>query len=481
MIFNSLTFFVFFLFFFSLYWFVFNKNLKSQNILLLVGSYVFYGWADLRFLLLLIIISALNFFLGISIERASSSKRKNIFIYLGLIQGIGALAFFKYFNFFVDPVTNALQFIGIHVNFHFINIVVPLGISFFTFKIISYLMDIDKGKIPACKNWIDFFVYVSFFPALLSGPIDRAATFMPQLKRKRSFTYDDATNGLTQILWGLFKKVVIADNCSPIVDQIFDSYQILPASSLVIGAFLLTIQWYADFSGYSDMAIGTSKLLGFNITRNFDYPFFSQSIAEFWRKWHISLTSWLTDYVFTPTSIALRNYGKWGLIGAILITFILMGIWHGANGTFVLFGFIHGCFFISIIWSGKFNRKKSTEKQGLQSFLIKWINIAITFSIVMLSIVILRADSVSTAFDFYARLISPSILLMPGLSKQLLITLALIIFTIGTEYWQRDEAEFAAGITLKKKFPVVFYTAMLLLILFFMNSSAKIPFIYFKF
>ena len=349
MIFNSVLFFVFFGIFFLIYHFVFNNNLKAQNFFLLIGSYVFYGWMDGKLLYFIIGASVLNFILGFYIEKQQQYLKRKVLLYIGLLQGIGGLFFFKYYNFFIESFNHLFQSFGVNISMKTLNFIVPLGISFFTFRTISYLLDIYKGKIQATKDWIVFLNYISFFPTVLSGPIDKSNTFIPQLEKQRKFNYDLITDGFRQIIWGLFKKTVIADNCALITNQIFADYEILPASSLLLGAFLYTIQIYADFSGYSDMAIGVSKLLGFNVSKNFDYPFFSQNIAEFWRKWHISLTTWLTEYVFTPLSIIFRDFNKLGLVFSILINFTIIGIWHGANWTYILFGFLHGSYFIPLI------------------------------------------------------------------------------------------------------------------------------------
>ena len=258
MIFNSLVFLIYFILFFFLYWFVFNKGVKYQNLFLLFGSYFFYAWADWRFLSFLIGVSTINFLLGIYIEKETRYKR--LFLYIGLIQGIGGLAFFKYFNFFITSFNDLFQSLNVNLHLQILNIAIPLGISFFTFRTIGYILDVEKGKIKATKDWLVFFNYVSFFPSLLSGPIDKAKLFVPQLERKREFDYNQATDGVRQIVWGLFKKVVIADNCAIITTQTFDNYQILPGSNLLFAAFLFTIQIYADFSGYSDMAIGLSLI-----------------------------------------------------------------------------------------------------------------------------------------------------------------------------------------------------------------------------
>jgi alginate O-acetyltransferase complex protein AlgI len=360
MIFNSAPFFIFFTAFFLLYWLVFNRNLKLQNLLILTGSYVFYAWWDWRFLFLLAGYSLLNFLLGLYMGRVKSQRAKNWLMYTGVIAGLGSLLYFKYSNFFITSLLGIFPRLDIHT----IQLILPLGISFYTFRTLSYLFDIHKGKMQPTTNWVAFFAFVAFFPCLLSGPVDKAKTLLPQLQAKRNFNYTNAADALRQILWGLFKKIVIADNLSLVTNNVYDNYLHLPGSTLLIGIVYFAIQLYADFSGYSDMAIGIARLLGFNITRNFDYPFFAQNIAEFWRKWHISLTSWLTEYVFTPLSITFRDYDKWGLVMAIMINFTLIGIWHGANWTFVLFGILHGFYYIPLIIKGTLNKKKKIALTG---------------------------------------------------------------------------------------------------------------------
>lgn len=481
MVFNSFTFLVFFVLFFILYWGIFNRNFKQQNLLLLLGSYLFYAWSDWRFLFFLIGISLLNFFLGIYIEK--NTKYKQFLLYIGLIQGIGGLAFFKYYNFFITSFKDFFHSLNININLHTLTIIVPLGISFFTFRTLSYLIDINKGKITATKDWIVFFNYVSFFPTILSGPIDKSKSFVPQLEKKREFTYSEARNGMLQILWGVFKKVVIADNCANSVSTIFDNYQTLSGSTLLLGAFLYTFQIYADFSGYSDMAIGFSRILGFKITKNFDFPFFSQNIAEFWRKWHISLTSWLTEYVFTPLSIAFRDYGKLGLIIAIIINFTICGIWHGANWTYVLFGFLHGCYFIPLIINGTMNKKKKIDKDKLVPSFKEFINIFGTFVVVMLTFVLFRANTVQEAFTIISKILSPSILYLPkfyGMLKAL-ITLIFVLIFILTEWNGRNEeyATASLGINWKRPLRYALYYAIIIAIFWFHGEEEQ--FIYFQF
>ena len=486
MIFNSLFFLFFFGVFFVLYWFIFQNNLKAQNILLLIASYVFYAWSDWYFLYYLIGISVLNFFLGIYIEKTSNSKYKQWLLYIGLIQGVGGLAFFKYYNFFIDSFKAAFHSIGINFDLQTLNIIIPLGISFFTFRTISYLLDIHKGKIQASRDWVVFFNYVSFFPSLVSGPIDKAKKLIPQLENKRIFKSVAAADGMRQILWGLFKKVVIADNCAKFTNQIFEGYQSASSFTLILGAFFYAIQLYADFSGYSDMAIGIARLMGFEITRNFEFPFFSQNIAEFWRKWHMSLTNWLTEYVFTPLSISFRNLGKLGLIFAIVINFTICGIWHGANWTYVLFGFLHGCYFIPLIISGTMNKKKKMNSNKFFPSFKEFINIAMTFLLVMFTFIIFRAQNIETAYRYIFRLFSkifqsPGEIFLYTFWKQYIILFILIIFFLLLE-WIGKTNQYAIAKFIDKWHKSVrwsFYYVLIISVFYFAQKGHQ--FIYFQF
>lgn len=482
--FTSISFLCFFITFFVLYWFIFNKSIKLQNTLLLLGSYIFYAWSDWRFLIFLICVSTLNFYLGIYIEKTKNQTHKQMLLYIGLIQGIGGLAFFKYYNFFIDSFNEIFQSINISPNLQTLNIIIPLGISFFTFRTISYLLDIDKGKIKPTKDIVIFLTYVSFFPSILSGPIDRPKDFILQLEKKRIFDYQYAVDGMRQILWGIFKKIVIADNCASITNTIFDNYQSLPASTLLLGAFLYTMQMYSDFSGYSDMAIGVSRLIGFNIAKNFDFPFFAQNIAEYWRKWHMSLTSWLTDYVFTPLCISFRAYGKYGLILAILINFTICGIWHGANWTFVLFGFLHGCYFIPLILFGKMNQKSKIAKGKLLPTFKEFSNVLITFTVVMLTFIVFRSESIEQAYHYYLNLFSLSIFNKPSLPSGMINTLTtfIFIFVMLIIEWVGKERDYAiANLELNWPLPVrwVTYYSIFFAIVYFAGSEQK--FIYVQF
>ena len=478
MVFNSFNFLYFFIPFFILYWLVTNNNLKVQNILILLAGYIFYAFTDWRFLSYLVGASALNFYLGIYIEKTKNLNHKKILVNIAVLQGVGGLVFFKYFNFFITSFNDSFHLIGINLNLQTLTIIIPLGISFFTFKILGYILDINKGKIKPTKDCITFFAYVSFFPTILAGPIDSARSFIPQLEKKRVFEYHKATVGMRQILWGLFKKVVIADNCASYTKDIFNNYHTASSGTLILGAFLFTVQLYTDFSGYSDMAIGIAKLLGFNITKNFDFPFFAQNIAEFWRKWHMSLTSWLTEYLFTPLSITFRDYDKAGLIIAIILNFTICGIWHGANWTYVLYGFLHGCYFIPLILNGTMNKKRKIEKNKTLPSLKELTNMLSTFLLVMLTLIVFRADNIMQALDYYKRLfIFPSHSFSIKFPTVLLI-LTLLMFIV--EWLQKDK-NFGLQIDHIKNNSIrwaIYYTTIILILLFQANN---VTFIYAKF
>lgn len=478
MVFNSIAFLLFFVTFFLIYWFALGKSVKLQNLFILIGSYFFYAWADWRFLFFLIGVSALNYFLGIYIEKSEESKARKWLVYIGLIQGIGGLVYFKYFNFFIDSFNDVFSAFGMNFSMQTLNILVPLGISFFTFRTLSYILDIDKGKIKATKDWIVFFNYVAFFPSLLSGPIDKARTFIPQLEKPRSFDFDSGSDGVKQILWGFFKKLVIANNCATIVNPIFANYENVPSSSLWIAIILYSVQVYADFSGYSDMAIGVSRLLGFEVSKNFDFPFFAQSIPEYWRKWHISLTSWLTEYVFTPLSIQFRDYDKLGLILAIVINFVICGIWHGANWTYVLFGLFHGLYFIPSILNGTMNKKKKVNKDSIFPSLKELFNIIITLIPVMFTFVLFKSNTVSQAFGYYGHMFTKSVFSAPSPIQLYIVFLVVFFFVIEWLGKYNDYAIkriFSGSIVLRGLFYFFLITTI------FIFSAKEQQFIYFQF
>lgn len=478
----STTFYMFFAIVFVLYWTVFKTNKNSQNIILLASSYFFYGFTDLRFLVLFIANSILIFWLGKKIQETNSDGKKKFLLYIGILQGVGFLLFFKYYNFFIGSFNKV--FSSFNFSLDFIQIIIPLGISFFTFKSLSYLLDIQKGKTEACRNWIVFFNYLSFFPTILAGPIDKSNKFIPQLEKSRQFNYVLAADGMRQILWGLFKKVVISDNIISIINPIFEGYADLQASTLLFGAFLYTIQIYCDFSGYSDIAIGFSKLLGFNVTKNFNYPYFAQNVADFWRKWHISLTSWLTEYVFTPLCIQFREYGNWGLSLAIVINFTICGFWHGSKWTYVLFGFLHGLYFIPLIISGTMNKKKKIDKNKMLPSPKEVFNMTKTFILISFTFIIFKADKLSDALGYIKGIFSKSILSIPnftGIDQATLIMLLIIVPLVFIIEWLQRNREYGLKIDYIKSNYVRWgiYQIMILVILFF--QAKDVEFIYQKF
>lgn len=480
MVFNSLNFVTFFSVVFLLYWFA-AKNIKLQNIVLLVSSYVFYAFWDWRFVSLLLFTSLFNFVLGYQMGKTNNPKGRKRLLHIGMIVSIGLLVYFKYTNFFITSFIEVLNKLHVNPDIQVVNIILPLGISFFTFRNLAYLIDINKGKIEPTTDWVAFFTFVAFFPSLISGPIDKAGMLIPQLEKKRVFNKDQTIDGLRQILWGWFKKAVIADNCAAITNYIFNHYHILPASSIAAALFFYAIQIYADFSGYSDMAIGIAHLLGINITRNFDFPFFAQNISEFWRKWHISLTTWVTEYVFTPLSIAFRDYGKVGIILAILINFLLIGIWHGPNWTFVLFGLLHGCYYIPLIVRGRNISKKKKETTNTSFADIR--NMVGTFLLVMFAFVLFRSDSVAQAVDIYSALFSKSLFSRPVFEKSnfALYTLLMICFFMILEWIGRYGQHALATIGAKWPTPLRWSFYYVTVVIVFLFAASNQQFIYFQF
>ena len=400
MSFNSIQFLIFFVVVFTLYWFPLKGKTKAQNILILLSSWFFYGWASLKMLPLLIGATAVFYGLGIWMKKSTSDRGKAWICTAGVILGVGLLVIFKYLDFFIEAFSSFFQSFGLQTNMHSFGIIMPLGLSFVTFKLISYVVEINRGKVEPESDFIAFATYIAFFPCLLSGPIDRPQ-FLGQIHKDRPFDYDTATEGIRQFLWGLAKKVLIADRCTYIIDPVWENIPEASGSSLVMAAMLFSFQMYTDFSGYSDMAIGTGKLLGLKVTRNFNYPFFATNVAEYWRRWHMSLTSWLTDYVFMPLNVRFRDWGKWGMILAIIINMVLVGFWHGANWTFGVFGLYHGLLFVPLILSGAFMKRHKLKewKLGLPrpGDLVKMI---FTFLLVTVGLIIFKAASVSQAWEY---------------------------------------------------------------------------------
>ncbi len=481
MVFNSFNFVVFIIPVFLLYWLVFKKSAVYQNILLLGASLFFYAFADWRFLILLVTCILINFLLGLRINSESNERKQQVYLYLGVIFNVGLLLYYKYFNFFLEGFYDMLNAFGVTSSHTALSILLPLGISFFTFQNLGYLLDVYNEEIEPNSNVLEFSLFVAFFPKILSGPIERASQFIPQIKTKRDFSYDTTVDGLRQILWGLFAKVVIAENCAALANPIFNSYQEQSSSALVFGAFFYAIQLYADFSGYSNMAIGVSKLFGIQLMRNFATPFFSTNIADFWRKWHISLTTWMMDYVFTPLSFTLRRQQKLGLIVAIVTTFVLVGLWHGANWTFIVYGLFHGLYFIPLVYSGSMNTSNAIAQGTWFPSIKESVKMVMLFILVMFTDILFRADNLTMAFDYLQRVFSWSLFSLPWefLGSTTLFTSLFILFFFGVEWINREKKhDFEV-----RNYPLLirwgFYIFLFVLILFFGKTAET--FIYFQF
>lgn len=481
MVFNSIPFLLFFVVVFFGYWFPLKNTTKGQNIFLLLASYFFYGYADWRMLPLLIVATLVFYKLGKGVAGAKTEKQSYWLTFLGVALGVGALLYFKYFNFFIESFTSIFELCGLHTNLHTFNIIMPIGISFFTFRLLSYVIDIRRGKCEPTDDIVAFATYIAFFPCILSGPIDRPV-FIKQLKAARTFDYDTAVDGCRQILWGLFKKVVVADNCATYVDQVWTSFGSQSGSTLALSAILYSFQMYADFSGYSDMAIGVGKLLGFKITRNFNTPFFALNMADYWRRWHISLTSWLTDYVFTPLNIRFRDWGKFGMILAIIINMVLVGLWHGANWTFAVFGLYHGLLFVPLVLSGAFMKKAKlkTNKLGLP-ILKDFGRMSLTFLLVTIGLIIFRAESIGQAWEFVCSIADKSLFSLPWIySATYIVPMPFILMLFLVMEWTGRNKECPIKLNTKSKvWQWMVYVLFVVLVFSFSETSES--FIYFQF
>lgn len=482
MLFNSINFAIFLPIVFILYWFGSKGNLKVQNLLLLVSSYFFYACWDYRFLFLLVFSTLLGYFTGIRIFEAKNKKKMLFWLWLSIGVNLGFLGFFKYYNFFIFSFADGLSLLGIKSNFGTLNILLPVGISFYTFLGLSYVIDIYKQRIKPEKNFIDYSVFVSFFPLLVAGPIERATHLLPQILKKRQFVYSKAVDGLRQILWGLFKKIVIADNCAEYANTIFNNSSQYHGSTLVLGGLFFTVQIYCDFSGYSDIALGTARLFGIELLRNFAFPYFSRDIAEFWRRWHISLTSWFRDYLYIP--LGGSRGGLWMKIRNTFIIFLASGFWHGANWTFIVWGLLNALYIMpSIIFNTNRNNLDIVAKGRFIPSLKESISIVITFSLTVFAWIFFRADNVQHAFSIISEIFSFSLFTLPkyqGTVKSLYImVLTLSFFVIE---WSGREQQYAIaqlGIRWPRPLRLSFYYSIILLIFYFTGSGQQ--FIYLQF
>jgi len=482
MLFNSLQFAFFLLFVFLLYWFISKGKLKLQNLLLLAASYFFYACWDWRFLFLLLFSTLLDFFTGNKIHSSEVKNKKRFWLWLSIIVNLGFLGVFKYYNFFAESFADALSFVGVKTNVSSLNIILPVGISFYTFHGLSYVIDIYRNKISPEKNIIDYSLFVSFFPLLVAGPIERATHLLPQLKKVRVFEYDKAVDGLRQILWGLFKKIVIADNCAVFANSILDHSGDYSGSTLVIGALFFTFQIYGDFSGYSDIALGTARLLGIELLKNFNFPYFSRDIAEFWRRWHISLSSWFKDYLYIPLGGSKGGIGK--TVRNTFLIFLVSGFWHGANWTFVAWGFLNALFILpSILTHHNRDHLEIVAKGKYLPSLKEFLSILFTFSLTVIAWIFFRATDLSHAFSYLKGIFSSSLFSIPyfvGIGLCIPTVILTSIFIIIE--WMGREQNYAIanlGKAWHRPFRWVFYYSIIYCLFYFTGKEQQ--FIYFQF
>ena len=483
MFFNSIDFAIFLPIFFILYWFLIAKNLKLQNLLIVVASYIFYGWWDWKFLSLIIFSTIVDFSIGILLRDEENKRKRKILLWLSILVNLGFLGFFKYYNFFLDNFIDAFSLFGMNLNIRSLNIILPVGISFYTFQTLSYTIDVYKKKLQPTKDFIAFSAFVSFFPQLVAGPIERASNLLPQFYKKRTFLYRKAVDGMRQILWGLFKKVVIADNCAEFANQIFNNSTDLNGSTLLLGALFFTFQIYGDFSGYSDIAIGTSRLLGFDLKQNFAFPYFSRDIAEFWRRWHISLSTWFRDYLYIP--LGGSRGGTWMKVRNTFAIFIVSGFWHGANWTFIVWGALNALYFLPLLLLKKNRANTNTVADGeFFPTLKEFSQIAITFSLTVLAWIFFRAENIGHALSYVSEILSTSLFEIPkfrGMKRAFRTILLIGIFVLIE--WQGREGQYAIsnmGQISYRPLRWTFYSLLIFVIGMFM-SSVESPFIYFQF
>ena len=477
MLFNSLEFAVFLPIVFLLYWFVFEKNLELQNLFIVVASYVFYGWWDWRFLVLLAFTSLFSYGSGLLIEKYRDTPRKAKTVnVLNIVVNLLILGVFKYYDFFATSFANA--FLGGKTDGLLLKVILPVGISFYTFKALSYSIDVYRGKLEPTHDVIQYLAYVGFFPQLLAGPIERAMNLLPQLAKPRTFEYEMGVDGMRQILWGLFKKMVIADNCAVYVDRIFSSYQTQSGSTLLLAAIFFAFQIYGDFSGYSDMAIGVGKLFGFKTMRNFSFPYFSRDMAEFWRRWHISLTTWFRDYVYIPLGGSRCSKAK--IVRNTFVIFLVSGLWHGANWTFIAWGAFHAVLFLPLILIGKNRKYKNTVAEGrLLPSLKEAGQMLLTFILATIGWIIFRADSIGQAWDFMRGICSPSLFSRPDASG--VTGFCLAIFVMLLVEWLLRDREHGLDLSGIKSGAVRIVAYLAVLFMVFALGGHAVNFIYFQF
>jgi alginate O-acetyltransferase complex protein AlgI len=479
MLFNSFDFAIFLPIVFFLYWFICKKNLKLQNALIVCSSYVFYGWWDWRFLSLILFSTVVDYTIGQRLRNEEQQTIRKVLLWSSIIVNLGFLGFFKYSNFFLENFVDAFSLFGMQINANSLNIILPVGISFYTFQTLSYTIDVYRKKIEPTKDFIAFSAFVCFFPQLVAGPIERATNLLPQFYKKRTFEYHKAIDGMRQILFGLFKKVVIADNCAEYANQIFNNSADMNGSTLVLGAIFFTFQIYCDFSGYSDIAIGISRLFGFDLKQNFATPYFSRDIAEFWRRWHISLSTWFRDYLYIP--LGGSRGGTWMKVRNTFVIFLISGFWHGANWTFIIWGALNAIYFLPLLLSNN-NRKNLgivAEGKLVPSFrdLIAMVS---TFTLTALAWIFFRAENIQHAINYLSIIFSKSLFTVPyytGMEKTMLLILLFVVIE-----WVGRKDSFAIE-SLKNIFnPIIRWSIyIILVIIIVLYKGEESEFIYFQF
>jgi alginate O-acetyltransferase complex protein AlgI len=482
MLFNSIDFAIFLPIVFLLYWFVINNNLKLQNLLIVAASYLFYGWWDWRFLSLILFSTVIDYIVGRKLRIEENENKRKMLLCTSILVNLGFLGFFKYYNFFLDNFISAFSFFGSEIKSNSLDIILPVGISFYTFQTLSYTIDVYKRKLEPTKDFIAFSAFVSFFPQLVAGPIERASNLLPQFYRKRDFDYSKAVDGMRQILWGLFKKIVIADNCAQYANEIFNNSDDYSGSTLVLGAIFFAFQIYGDFSGYSDIAIGTSRLFGFNLKQNFAFPYFSRDIAEFWRRWHISLSTWFRDYLYIP--LGGSHGGTWNKIRNVFIIFLVSGFWHGANWTFIIWGALNALYFLPIFITNNNRRNLNVIAQGNYLPNLKEFSLmSLTFGLTVFAWIFFRAENISHALSYISEIFSHTLFTYPKFdkddSKKTIFILLLIFILIE---WYGREQKFAIqqlGLKWKPLFRYLLYFGIIVSLFWFGGNEQQ--FIYFQF
>ena len=527
MLFNSFEFLIFLPIVFLLYWFVFDyamrgckRQLLLQNLLIVVASYIFYGWWDWRFLVLIAITTVLSFLSGLGIEKAPTQRGKKAVMIANIVVNLGILGVYKYYDFFAREFA---ELIGIESDFLLLHLILPVGISFYTFQALSYSIDVYRKQLEPTHDIVALTAFLSFFPQLVAGPIERATNLLPQFQRKRTFDYTQAVDGMRQILWGLFKKIVVADNCATYVDQVFADLGSHSGSTLLLAAVLFTFQIYGDFSGYSDIAIGTAKLFGIKLMRNFNVPYFSRDIAEFWRRWHISLTTWFRDYVYIPlggsrpvvparlksklnetseaitststpytlhhTPKIINRYTKAIAVRNTFIIFLLSGLWHGANWTFVLWGAYHALLFVPLLVMNKNRRYRDTVATITMpdgTIKAKWLpslkevgQMLVTFALAVVGWIIFRATGMKTLMTWLLGMCDSSLFSMPLIIENSAMLFIAILIMLFVEWINRNK-EHGLQLSIRYKWlRLLIYYVLIILCIF--NMGQEQTFIYFQF